>query len=91
MVWPFDAIVQSLFWNIFRVWHGGTISQTKTIDWPKFVVWFFGESFDGRGRAFARLGSASCLACHTHIDGRDLGARVWTWRIGGGKVAASQW
>lgn len=90
MVWPFDAFVQPMFWNIFGVWHGRTISQAEVIDWSKFIVWVFRERFDGRGCLPAGFGNPSSLAWYAHFDGRGLGACVRIGSRGGGEVVTER-
>lgn len=85
MVRRIDAIVQSLFGDLFGVWHGGTISTAALGNCRVSVGGVCRKFIDGRGRDYAGFGDASGLAFHTPIDGRDMGAYLWIGRAGGGE------
>lgn len=85
MVWHVDAIVQSLLWCIFGVWHGGTIAEAEIEYWGEFGGWVCRERDHGGGRDHAGFGAASGLARNAHSDGRVLGARMRIGGIGGGE------
>lgn len=74
-----------MLWGVFGVWHGGVFPETKIEHWDEFAVWVCRERDHGSGCDYARYGVTSSLARNTHNDGRDLGARVRTWGIGGGE------
>lgn len=85
MVGHVDAIVQSLSWYFYWVWHGGTISTSAIEHWGESIVWVCRERIDGGGRDRAGYGNASDLAFDAYIDGRDLGAYLWIGGAGGGE------
>lgn len=88
MVWHVDAIVQSVFWGIFRVWHGGSVPKTNTKYQGESLGGVFRERVDVGGCDYAGFGNASSLARYAHCDGRALGAYLWIGGDGGGEILA---
>lgn len=84
MVWHIDAVVQSLLWRIFGVWHGGTIAKTEAEYRGEFIVWICRERDHGGGRDYAGFGASSGLAWNAYLDGRVLGAHLRIGGLGGG-------
>jgi hypothetical protein len=80
------AIVQPVFWYIHWVWHGGVISVSAVGRGCVFRIWVCRERIDGGGCDRAGFRAASPMAFDADIDGRDMGARVWTRGIGGVEV-----
>ncbi len=86
MVSRMDAIVQSMFRDIYWVWHGGSISEAAVGDWRVPILWVCRECLDGGGCDYAGFRNASDMAFVADIDGGGMGAYLRIGDIGGGEV-----